>query len=56
MTLNTDPHLIAKINSCPTSAELTAMRDAIRSRQEQLTTEAVEAFARRRVHLEKLSK
>ena len=52
-TLNTDPHLIDKIGTCPTVQELDAMREAIRARGEELPGSAVHALARRRAELSK---
>jgi len=51
MTLNTDPHMIDKIGTCPTVEELDAMREAIRARGETLPDGAAYAFTERRKRL-----
>ena len=52
-TLNTDPHLIDKIGTCPTVEELDAMREAIRARGETLPDGAAYAFTERRKRLDR---
>lgn len=52
-TMNTDPHLIDKIGTCPTVEELDAMREAIRARGETLPDGAAYAFAERRKRLDR---
>mgnify|MGYP003112275908 CR=1 FL=1 len=52
-TMNTDPHLIDKIGTCPTVAELDAMREAIRARGETLPDGAAYAFTERRKRLDR---
>tara|TARA_R100001369_G_scaffold68341_2_gene95948 strand:- start:432 stop:590 length:159 start_codon:yes stop_codon:yes gene_type:complete len=51
--MNTDPHLIDKIGTCPTVAELDAMREAIRARGETLPDGAAYAFTERRKRLDR---
>ncbi len=53
MFLNADPHLISKIDSCPSTGELEAMLAAIDARDEELPMPAVQAVARRRVELQR---
>lgn len=54
--MNADPHLIGKIETCPTVEELDALRDAIQARGEELPGKVVQALARRRVHLQRSGK
>lgn len=51
--MNTDPHLIDKIGTCPAVEELDAMREAIRARGEALPDGAAYAFTERRKRLER---
>lgn len=47
----TDPHLVRKIETATSQAELDGIRDAFKARGEQMPGEGVEALARRRAEL-----
>lgn len=47
----TDPHLVSKIETATTEAELDAIRDAFKARGEEMPSDGVKALALRRVEL-----